>query len=180
MALLNEYDVKHIHKRNIDISIYSVDKNRIIVEGTLRDDRLQTTYRIDGEKSPPHTLHHMILRLLVSGNSLTIEDIEVEMPSVPREPCLKTRKMLAPIVGLQIIAGFTKKVKQLVGGPRGCAHLTSLLLTMGPAAVQGHWSKYSLKPPEARAASDRTRLDMTDTCWVWRTGGPLQKAHAED
>ncbi|MBW2369432.1 MAG: DUF2889 domain-containing protein, partial [Deltaproteobacteria bacterium] len=109
MNLLKQYDVKHIHKRDIGISIYSVDKNRIIVEGTLRDDRLQTTYRMD-EKLPPHTLHHMIIRLLVNGRSLTIEDLEVEMPSVPREDCLKTQEMLAPIVGLQIIAGYTKKV----------------------------------------------------------------------
>jgi len=66
------------------------------------------------------------------------------MPTVPRPECLKTCESLQPIKGMQIASGFTARVKDLVGGVKGCAHLVALLTAMAPAAVRGAWSAISL------------------------------------
>ena len=64
-----------IHTRTIDISIYESDSDAIVMEGVLRDERLLDSYRPTGEFFPPGTLHHMIIRMIVRGPRLVIEDI---------------------------------------------------------------------------------------------------------
>jgi hypothetical protein len=93
------------------------------VEGILKDERLFESYRPTGEKTPSGTIHHLIIRILVRGPQLVIEDIEVEMPTIPHALCRETLECLLPVKGMPIVRGFTSKVKALVGGPKGCNHL---------------------------------------------------------
>jgi hypothetical protein len=65
-------------------------------------------------------------------------------------------------------------VKENLGGPRGCTHLNSLLLAMAPAALQGFWSSRTRKPVDLGQASKGLAKEyLIDTCWVWRSDGPL-------
>ena len=47
------------------------------------------------------------------------------------------------LVGLSIARGFTHRVRELFGGPRGCTHTTALLQAMAPIAMQCFWSMRS-------------------------------------
>lgn len=168
-----------IHTRNIDIATYEGSKDTIIVEGILKDDRLFEWYRPTGEKFPPGTIHHMIIRLEVKGPKLVIEDIEVEMPSVPHELCRETLDCLTPIKGLPIVAGFTSRVKSLAGGAQGCNHLLTLLTAMAPAAVQGAYSAIARKPMSPGIEVKGTLARFKDTCWAWRANGPLMERYKD-
>jgi hypothetical protein len=162
-----------IHTRKIDINVYEGAENNIVVEGILKDDRALETHRLNGKILPPGTIHHMIIRIEVKGPQLIIEDIEVEMPTVPHEVCMETLDCLEEVKGLPIVSGFTRKIKALAGGPRGCNHLLALLTAMAPAAVQGAFSLTASKPkdPEDKDLGNIERLK--NTCWAWREGGPL-------
>jgi hypothetical protein len=165
---------KKLHTRNIEVTTYDYDGQRIIVEGFLKDDRFQDTYVITGEKIPGGTIHHMNIRLMVNCSNLLIEDIGVDLISVPREACRETIGCLAPIKGLTITKGFTAKVKVLAGGKKGCTHLVELLLAMAPAAIQGFAAYQSQKPSNF----DPDRVNMllqflVNTCRSWREDGPL-------
>ena len=98
---------KKIHSRKIEVSTYDYDGQRIIVEGVLKDDRFQDSYLLTGEKFPKGAIHHMVIRLLVNCSNLLIEDIDVELISVPRDMCRETINCLAQIKGLTISKGFT-------------------------------------------------------------------------
>jgi hypothetical protein len=171
----NMIQKKKIHTRKIDIVIYEGSEDSIIVEGILKDDRPLDSYRLTGERIPPGTIHHMIIRIEVKGPQLIIEDIEVEMPTVPHEVCRETLDCLKPVKGLPIVSGFTRKIKTLVGGPKGCNHLLALLTAMAPAAVQGAFSLTASKQkdPKTKASGNMERLK--NTCWAWRGDGPLMK-----
>lgn len=165
---------KELHARNIQVTTYDYDDQKIIVEGFLKDDRFQESYMMTGEKLPGGVIHHMSIRLLVNCSSLLIEDIDVDLISVPRESCRETINCLAPIKGLIITKGFTAKVKTLIGGKKGCAHLMELLLAMAPAAIQGYAAHQSKRP--AVFDSDRAKIILqflVNTCHVWREGGPF-------
>jgi hypothetical protein len=164
-----------VHTRKIDIAIYEGSEDTIIVEGSLKDERMFESYRLAGEVVPPGTIHHMIIRIEVKGPELIIEDIEVEMPTVPHEACTETLKCLLPVKGMKILSGFTSKVRDLAGGPKGCNHLLALMMAMAPGAVQGAFSSKARKPidPEGKDAGSLERLE--NTCWVWRDNGPLMK-----
>ena len=164
-----------IHTRRIDIATYEGGSDSILVEGVLTDERLTNSYRSSGETLPPGTVHHMIIRMEVRGPKLVIEDIAVEMPTVPMQECLETLESLTPLKGLPIVSGFTNKVKDLVGGVKGCAHLVALITAMAPAAVQGAWAMMTSKPRDPATFLPDAKERIKDTCRVWRSDGPKFK-----
>jgi hypothetical protein len=167
---------KKLHTRNIEVSTYAYDGQRIIVEGSLRDERFQESHVISGETFPSGVIHHMAIRLLVNCSNLLIEDIEVDLTSVPREMCRETIDCLAPIKGLTITRGFTAKVKKLAGGNKGCTHLVELILAMAPAVFQGFGAHQSQKP--SNVDSDHAKMILqflVNTCRIWREDGPVME-----
>ena len=175
MMTMNKNKKQKIHTRRIDIATYAGDTDSIIVEGVLTDERLANSYRPTGETHPPGTVHHMIIRMEVRGPNLVIADIEVEMPTVPRQECRETLDSLVPLKGMPIVSGFTNRVKDLVGGTRGCAHLVALITAMAPAAVQGAWAAISSKRRDAATMLPGAVERIKDTCRIWRSDGPLLK-----
>ena len=168
-------ETQKIHTRRIDIATYEGGPDSIVVEGVLKDERLANSYRPSGEALPPGTVHHMIIRMEVRGPKLVIEDIEVEMPTVPMSECRETLDSLLPIKGLPIVSGFTNRVKDLVGGAKGCAHLVALITAMASAAVQGAWAAMTSKPRDPATFLPGAVERIKDTCRVWRSDGPLVK-----
>jgi hypothetical protein len=165
---------KKVHSRNIEVNTYNYDGKRIIVEGFLKDDRYRESYSITGEKFPTGVIHHMAIRLVVNCSNLSIEDVDVEMISVPRETCREAIDCLAQIKGLTISKGFTLKIKKIAGGVNGCTHLVELLQSMGPAVIQGYASYQSQEPtPFDSERAKAMLLFLTNTCYAWREQGPL-------
>ena len=172
MIRIDKKKLQPIHTRDIAVATYVCGDDAIIVEGELKDHRLVDSYRSAGEVIPPGVIHNMIIRLKIRGPGLIIEDIDVEMPSVPNEACLETRQSLESIKGMSIISGFTLKVKESIGGVKGCAHLTALLTAMAPAAVQGGWTAAARNPESSPALKTFALERLKDTCHVWRSDGP--------
>lgn len=162
-----------VHSRNMEIATYACDGDSIIVEGCLKDDRLKSYYKISGEKTTPHTVHHMIIRMRVAGDALEITDIESELSAYPQTECPEAAQSLQKIVGWRIGPGFTQKVKAALSGAVGCVHLTALLLAMAPAAVQGFWAYRARKPVKKAIPKHIAEQFLIDTCRVWRREGPL-------
>lgn len=163
-----------LHTRKIEVTTYYYDEQRMIVEGFLKDYRFQKIYSMTGEKFPSGTIHHMAVRLLVNCSNLLIEDIDVDLISVPREACRETIGCLAPIKGLTITKGFTAKVKKLAGGKKGCTHLVELILAMAPAAIQGFAAHQSRNPIVFDVDREKMILEfLVNTCRAWREDGPF-------
>ncbi|MCU0848905.1 MAG: DUF2889 domain-containing protein [Spirochaetes bacterium] len=168
------------HERSIRISTCPVDDSYMVVEGELIDDRIKDYYLVTGEKRPSGKIHHMVVRLLIRINDMLIDDVEVEMLSVPRDECSETLNSLDIIKGLRITRGFSSEIRSLLGGTKGCTHLVTLLTSMAPAALQGLWAYKSQKPVDSSVASysdDRDRIEkmsgvLINSCYVWREDGP--------
>ncbi|MBN2078689.1 MAG: DUF2889 domain-containing protein [Spirochaetes bacterium] len=169
------------HERRITVSTYEAGRDRVIIEGRLVDDRLNEYYLVTGEKRPPGEIHHMVVRLLVHTNTFAIEDVEVEMVRTPRDECRELQGSLGVIKGERIVRGFSRRMRDLLGGVRGCTHLLALLLDMGPAALQGIFSNRARSPMDvASMLGDPARTEfflatLLDTCRVWRKDGPAMK-----
>ena len=172
MIEIDHTTCEKIHTRNIHVATYACKDETIVVEGQLKDDRLIDSYRSGGKVIEPGVVHNMSIRMKVRGPELIIEDIHVDMPKVPNDACLETRRSLEPIKGMSIVSGFTVKVKELVGGKNGCAHLLALLMAMAPAAVQGAWSAATRMPNESQALKSYSLKRLKNTCYVWRSDGP--------
>lgn len=167
---------KKIHTRQIAISTYAYGAEAVVVEARLTDNRhVKTYYFSNGQSRPPGVVHDLIIRMVVKGAGLVIEDIDADMETVPREDCREISDALKKVIGMKIQAGFTEKVKAKIGGAKGCTHLVALLLAMAPAAVQGSWSAVSRQPVDPAKYSGPALRFLEDTCWVWRSDGELMK-----
>ena len=81
---------------------------------------------------------------------------------------------------MSIARGFTHKIRELFGGPRGCTHTTALLQAMAPVAIQSIWS---FNMAQARAEGERSArsaptrhgrralMANANTCHVWAEDG---------
>lgn len=166
-----------IHRRLLDLRSYPAGEGDIVVEGSLKDERFQAIYDLSGGKRDKGVIHDLVIRLLVGGAPLRILDAEAEMPHVPREQCRETRESVKKIIGLEIRSGFGERVHKLVGGVKGCAHLTHLLTVLAQEALHGYWTHKMKKPaPPPRSFQDIEGLDsLINTCRLWRENGPLVK-----
>ena len=94
------------------------------------------------------------------------------MPHHPREECTEVLPWIRNLEGVRIAKGFTSKVKEIIGNTKGCAHLASLVISMGPSAVQGYWAAYGVERDEISIEDEAVRK-VINTCYVWREDGPL-------
>ena len=129
-----------------------------------------------GERIEPNIFHHMQIELLVKISELKIVDLHVKMPGTPHDHvCREMENSLEEIKGLVIAPGFTSKIKKIAGGVKGCVHLTTLLLSMAPAALQGYWIFESRKEQRNEVPEFEIEKYLINTCWAWRKDGPLVK-----
>ena len=122
-------------------------------------------------------IHHMIIRLVVGGAPLRILDAEAEMPHVPLPLCETTRESVKKIIGIKIKSGFGEKVHKLIGGVKGCAHLTHLLIVMVQEALHGYWTHKmrNPQPPPGSLEEIEGLSYLLNSCSLWRKDGPIMQ-----
>lgn len=116
-------------------------------------------------------MHHMVVDLTVAYPDLTIRTAEVRLEVHPQSSCPRIADHYKQLEGLSIARGFTQKVRERFGGPRGCTHTTALLQAMAPVAVQCMWSMQPPGAPEGGARGETAFL--RNTCHVWAEDGEM-------
>ena len=174
-----EDDLELIHTRNYETRVYYVSDTEMLVRGAISDVKPPGLY-VDNDDAPLE-IHQMHVEWRVRVPDLEITDAQVVFETHPHETCPMITTHYQKLVGLKVARGFTHKVRELFGGPRGCTHTTALLQAMAPAAVQSTWSM-SVKamrdaglPAGARADDDESRARRfagnINTCHVWDEAG---------
>jgi len=170
-----------IHERAYVVRAYRKDNQTLVLRGAVRDQKPAGLYVPDDPE--PLTIHHMIVDLHITVPTLEIVQAKVVMEMHPHEHCRQIEDHYQKLVGLSIARGFTHKVRELFGGPRGCTHTTALLQAMAPVAIQSMWSfrmaavrgggdagagAPDFSTPEARMRAVATNLN---TCHIWAEDG---------
>jgi hypothetical protein len=105
---------------------------------------------------------------------MLIEQAEATMPHHPRQECPEVLPWIRKLEGLGITPGYSMKVKRAIGGIKGCAHLTSLVIAMGESAVQGYWAAYGEERMRG-GLREQTLKKLINTCHLWKDDGPIVK-----
>jgi Protein of unknown function (DUF2889) len=182
-------DLEVLHDREYRVRAFRLGDDRIIIRGAVRDQKPPGVY-LAGDPEPL-TMHHMCVDLTVALPSMVIERADVVFEAHPHTQCVDIVAAYQGLVGLSISRGFTHKVRELFGGPRGCTHTTALLLAMGPVATQCSWSMYAAEARKEGKSFMERRAEMTpeqremslranlNTCHVWAEDGELMTAARE-
>ncbi len=141
------------------------------VEGHLADVRAYGfPNRFRGWIGPGEPLHDMWLRLTVDAE-LVVRAVEAVTDAGPYEACPAILPAFRKLEGMRIGPGWNRRVRERLGGVRGCTHLVDLL---GPlATVAFHTVLWSRSPAAGRAPETAVPRPPVDSCHVWASDGPL-------
>jgi Protein of unknown function (DUF2889) len=165
-----------VHRRSLIIDSYPLDDGQVTVVGRLTD--------VEPWDDPGHqVVHDMTLTVTVRLADLVITAAEAGMGSFPHAECPFIAPAFAQLEGLSVRRGFTRELRQRLGGVSGCAHLGELARAMGPAIVRTSAAvrrQQAAAGPAAAGLSDADHgLLPVGSCHVWATDGPgLQKVAA--
>lgn len=138
-----------------------------------------------GEITPGTPVHEMWMRLTVDDR-LTVVDVEAQTDNSPYAICPAITGNFKRLIGLQIGAGWNRKVKTLLGGVEGCTHLVELLGPMATVSFQTIFGSskrrrdemFGLETPETPTSDDSRASIIVNTCHALSTDGPVVKDNA--
>jgi hypothetical protein len=175
-------DLQPLHTRHYEVRAFKIDDDTMLLRGGVRDTKPAGLYIPDDAE--PLVMHHMVVELRIAYPSLEITDARVVLETHPHTSCTRIEDHYRSLIGLSIARGFTHKVRELFGGPRGCTHTTALLQAMAPVAVQTTWSMRAPVardgvPPERRFTQEARTMALranANTCHVWAEDGEMYDA----
>lgn len=166
-----------IHNRSYQTQAFVEPDGSIRLVGRLIDTKPHGLSLADGE---PLVIHDMTVELTVDGDTFEILAIGPVMDVHPYEQCTGILDTYQQLIGTSIARGYSRRVKELFGGPGGCSHIGALLIAMGPTVVQASWGRAKMHDDlEEMATQDalepaelarQMRLNE-NTCHVWKSEG---------
>ena len=176
-------DLEPLHQREYLVRAWRLDPSTLLLRGAVMDVKPGGPFaaRIEAAGGQDDgrlmTIHHMVVDLHVGFPDLTIKSAEVLFEVHPQPSCPLIAGNYEGLIGLPIARGFTHKVRELFGGPRGCTHTTALLQAMAPVALQCMFSMRNAAPSgdgePAGGGFPAQSSFMRDTCHVWADEGDL-------
>lgn len=164
------------HSRTLECNGYQREDGLWDIEGHMTDVKtrdVDTPDRESGYVSAGEAFHDMWLRLTVD-TQLKIHQVEAVTDAAPFSPCPAIAKAFRKLEGTHIGPGWSRQVKELLGGTRGCTHLNEMLTPMATTAVQALW-------PTATDDVMRTGAAiMLNSCHGWSQSGEVIKKYLPD
>ncbi len=178
---------QHLHTRRVTCQGFYREDGLWDIEGRITDEKTyEHANEWRGPLKPGDYVHDMSIRLTLD-HRFTIVDVEAVTDSSPYRMCGDITPNYRKLIGLRIGPGFTRAVKERLGGVHGCTHLVELLGPVATTAFQtagsrkanelqaAHRAKIG-KPPKARDPDRPARKPyMLDNCHAWASDSEVTK-----
>jgi Protein of unknown function (DUF2889) len=165
---------EHLHDRRYEFQGFLRKDGLWDIEGRMTDSK---TFGFDnnfrGRIEPGEPLHDMRIRLTLDDD-FVIRDIEVSTDAAPYAICPDVAPNFAVLKGVKVGPGWNKKLKELVGGVRGCTHHVEMLGAMATVAYQTMWSR-GMRDRAPQEPQRRERPSIIDTCHALAANSPVVK-----
>ena len=133
---VSEVERELLHTRRVRYEGYRRADGLWDIEAHLTDIKNHDYHLKTGVRRAGQPVHSMWLRLTIDRR-LNIVDAVASSEVVPYpHGCENIAPAYRALVGLNLARGFRKKSRDLLGGVRGCTHLTEMLAGMPTAAIQ--------------------------------------------
>lgn len=170
-----ENDRELMHTRQIVCRAFRLKDGLLEIEATLADEKTQeVAFRSRPPVRTGEFMHRMSLTLTIDTDYL-IQDVKAKTLQAPWPMCGGTDDAYRRLIGLRIGAGFSRRVKELLGGIEGCTHVTELVMQAANTYVQASWpdrmARQMAVDQDPRRWPDRNTLNFVNHCHAWRQDG---------
>jgi hypothetical protein len=176
---VNEHDGNKelVHTRQITCRGYRLGDGLWQIEASVADEKGQTVpFRSRPDVSAGELIHHLSLCVVIDDD-YQIRDVVAKAMTAPWAVCTDVAADYRKLIGLRIGPGFTRAVRDLLGGPLGCTHLTDLLGQVGNTYMQASWpdrvARQRVNGEDPRQWQDGQTLSFVDGCYAWRKDGSV-------
>ena len=139
-----------LHARTVEIRGYKRADGLYDIEGHLVDTKPVDFKLAAGLRKAGDPIHGMWLRITVDA-ALVIVDAAAAMDAMPYvDECDKIVPAYRKLVGLAIRPGYHQRLKELLGGVRGCTHITELAGALATAAFQTMAGQRGVQDPSKK------------------------------
>lgn len=153
-----------VHRRSIIVDSYPLDDGHVTVVGRLTD--------VQPWGGPGHdVIHDMTLTVTVRLEDLVITSADAGMASFPHAECPFIAPAFGQLEGLSVRRGFTRELRERLGGVSGCTHLGELARAMGPAIVRTSAATRHRQAVTGDPGAGPAQLPL-GTCHIWAPDGP--------
>lgn len=160
---------RHLHTRIIKIDGYEREDGLFEIEGHLTDVKHFDVNAAHFSRKAGDPVHDMKLRLTLDGEMKIVDAFAVTDGMPYLGECNKiTPDYRAKLIGQKIAAGFRVFLAGLFGKLKGCAHMTELLGSMAPAAIQAMYGQ-----SRAKVIDPDKKPFQLDGCHALDTRGPV-------
>lgn len=166
-----------LHRRTIELQGYERDDGLFEVEATLFDMKnyaFETSWR--GVMHPGDPLHNMKLRVAYDVD-FVIQEVEAQIIDAPFPVCPAAASAHQAMVGVRMSSGFTRAVRENLGGVQACAHLREL---MGPIATIAYQTAMPVLERRRRERGDPApegKPMHLDQCYALASDGEVVAEH---
>lgn len=165
----------HLHTRTVTCQGYEREDGLFEVDGWMTDVKTYSFKNRDrGEITPGEPLHGMGIRITYD-DKMTIVDAVAAMDYSPFRMCPDITPNFKALIGMRMVPGFTRAVKEKFGGVKGCTHLVELMGPIATTAFQTMTSKRFAHFEGKDLSKLKTKPMTLDTCHSWSTSGPNVK-----
>jgi hypothetical protein len=162
-----------LHQRDIIMRGYRRADGLFDIEGHLTDTKSYAFDNVDrGTIEPGQPLHGMWIRLTVDED-LVIVACEAATDFSPYSICPQAAPNFAAMAGVKIGPGFSRAVKERVGGVLGCTHLREMLAQMATVAFQTVSPVRRKREHEDASAAAAARNRLLGTCLAYAPDSPV-------
>jgi hypothetical protein len=124
------------HRRAIEASAYERDDGLWDIDAHLTDIKTRDIPLASGTRPAGEPVHDLWLRLTIDGE-LNIVDAFAASDAVPYPGyCEVIGPDYRELIGLNLMKGFRRGIKERLAGTAGCTHLTELAQVLPTVAIQ--------------------------------------------
>jgi hypothetical protein len=142
---------KLLHRRTVTIEGYQREDGLYDIEGALLDVKGYDFGVAKGIKPAGTPIHLMRMRLTIDRDMLIHDAVAVTDERPYPGVCEHITPHYSALKGLRIMPGFTRKVKELFSGVKGCTHMTEMIGVIATVAFQTRYgsaeTETDQKPP---------------------------------
>ena len=163
-------DREPIHTRAIECRSFRRSDGLWDIEGHLTDVKAYPFINeFRGEIQSGEPLHDMWIRLTVDREFI-VRKVEAVTDAGPYALCPAILPSFQKLTGLKIGPGWNRRVRQHLGGAKGCAHLVDMLKPIATVAFHTvQWSESA--PTNTGDKPEKTSRPPVNTCHVWAAHG---------
>jgi Protein of unknown function (DUF2889) len=166
---------EHLHDRRYEFQGYRRKDGLWDIEGRMTDTKTYSfPNEFRGRIEAGEPLHDMRIRLTLDDHFI-VQDIEVSTDAAPFAICPDVAPNFAAVKGLKVGSGWNKKLKDLLGGTRGCTHHVEMLGAMATVAFQTMWGQLAREKKSGPETGSMRRPGFLDTCHALASNGEVVK-----